>query len=96
MVPLSQRGLPIHERLVCPHVTLIHDVNVKSLVVKAVRGTVALEDGHVVGEVMMISLVNPYIIRHVSTIFVSVLYIISYIHALSSYQDCSRLACEFS
>ena len=73
MVPLSQRWLPIHKRLICPHVTLIHDIDVRSLVVKAVRGTVTLEDGHVVGEVMMISLVNPYIIRHVSTIFVSVL-----------------------
>jgi hypothetical protein len=73
VVPLSQRWLPIHKRLICPHVTLIHDIDVRSLVVKAVRGTVTLEDGHVVGEVMMISLVNPYIIRHVSTIFVSVL-----------------------
>ena len=73
MVPLSQRRLPIHKRLICPHFTLIHDVNVRSLVVKAVRGTVTLEDGHVVGEVMMISLVSPCIIRHVSTIVVSVL-----------------------
>lgn len=73
VVPLSQRGLPIYKRLVCPHVTLIHNVNVRSLVVKAVRGTVALEDGHVVGEVMMNPLVSPSIIRHVSSIVVSVL-----------------------
>jgi hypothetical protein len=73
VVPLSQRGLPIYKRLVCPHVTLIHNVNVRSLVVKAIRGTVALEDGHVVGEVMMNPLVSPSIIRHVSSIVVSVL-----------------------
>jgi hypothetical protein len=73
VVPLPQRGLSIHERLICPQVTLIHDVNVRSLVVKAVRGTVTLENGHVVGEVMMISLVSSSIIRHVSSIVVSVL-----------------------
>jgi hypothetical protein len=73
VVPLSQRRLTIYKRLICPHVTLINNVNVRSLVVIAVRGTVTLEDGHVVGEVMMNPLVSPSIIRHVSSIVVSVL-----------------------
>ena len=73
MVPLSQRRLPVHKRLIYSQLTLIHYVNDRSLVVKAVRGTIALEDGHVIGEVMMITLVNPAIIRHVSSVVMSVL-----------------------
>ena len=73
MVPLSQRRLPIYKRLICSQLTLIHNVYDRSLVVEAVRGTVAFEDGHVVGEVMMITLVNPAIIRHVSSVIVSLL-----------------------
>ena len=73
VVPLSQRRLPVHKRLIYSQLTLIHYVNDRSLVVKAVRGTIALEDGHVIGEVMMITLVNPAIIRHVSSVVMSVL-----------------------
>jgi hypothetical protein len=73
VVPLSQRRLPIHKRLIYSQLTLIHNVNDRPLVVKAVGGTVAFEDGHVVGEVMMITLVSPAIIRHVSSVVVSVL-----------------------
>ena len=73
MVPLSQRRLPVHKRLIYSQLTLIHYVNDRSLVIIAVRGTIALEDGHVIGEVMMITLVNPAIIRHVSSVVMSVL-----------------------
>jgi len=73
VIPLSQRRLSIHKRLIYSQLTLIHYVYYRPLVIKAVRGTVALEDRHVVGEVMMITLVNPAIIRHVSSVVVSVL-----------------------
>lgn len=53
--------------------TLIHNVNDRPLVVKAIRGSVTLEHRHVVRKIMIISLVNPIIIRHVSSIVLSVL-----------------------